>query len=277
MLSKPDISKLDSRDAFDLAILVESTAEERYAELAVLLENHSTREPAEFLNHMAARVNEQCDALRAWRHSTFGDTTSRLAQSVSCEIPTISHDAVRAFIAIELSEAVRLAIREFIDEFRKCGVRASWVKPENLHLTLRFLGDVDEATLAGLGNSLARAYRGTEPFCLEVAGAGCFPNPRRPSVLWVGVPDAPEALWTVQGIAEAAARECGLKAEAKTYKPHITVARIRDSRGGESFSKRLDEAHAFRAGEFSVQSMSLFSSTLTPTGAIYLTLRKFPF
>ena len=184
---------------------------------------------------------------------------------------------MRAFIDIELSEAVRRAIEEFIAEFRKWGVRASWVKPENLHLTLRFLGEVDEATLAGLGDSLARAYRGTAPFCLEVAGAGCFPNPRRPSVLWAGVPDAPEVLWTVQAIAETAAREWGLKAEGKTYTPHVTVARIRDSRGRDGLSKCLDEAKRFRAGEFAVQNVSLFSSTLTPQGAIYRKLREFPF
>lgn len=184
---------------------------------------------------------------------------------------------MRAFIAIELSEPVRRAIEEFIEEFRKCGVRASWVKSENLHLTLRFLGEIDEATLLGLGDSVARACRETTPFCIEIAGAGCFPNPRRPSVLWVGVPDAPEALRTVQAIAEAAAREWGLNAEGKTYRPHVTVARIRDSRGRDGFSKRLDEATAFRAGEFTVQNVSLFSSILTPQGAIYRKLREFPF
>lgn len=184
---------------------------------------------------------------------------------------------MRAFIAIELSEAVRLAIQEFMDEFRKFGLRASWVNPENLHLTLRFLGDVDEAVLAGLGDSLACAYRARAPFRLKVAGAGCFPNPRRPSVLWVGVADAPEALWTVQAIAEAGARESGLEADVKTYRPHVTVARMRDSHGPDGFSKRLHEANRFCAGEFTVQNVSLFSSTLTPQGAIYRKLREFSF
>ena len=94
---------------------------------------------------------------------------------------------VRAFVAIELPEAVSDALGALAGRLRKSRVRASWVQPGNIHLTLRFCGDVAVPDAESLGRFLADRYAGREPFPLEVKGVGCFPNARRPKVVWAGV------------------------------------------------------------------------------------------
>ncbi len=184
---------------------------------------------------------------------------------------------MRAFIAITLPEPVKEAIDELGQRLRRSRAKASWVRPDSMHLTLRFLGDVPEAELNRLGERLTLAYRDVASFRLAVVKTGVFPNMRRPKVVWVGVEPLEGGLQSVWKIAESAAVDSGLKPEKRRFRPHLTVARIRDERKLGTLPELLGEEHRFSGGEFEVARVSLFSSRLTPKGPIYRQLREFHF
>ena len=184
---------------------------------------------------------------------------------------------MRTFVAIELPESVKEALHALSGRLRESGGRVSWVKPENMHLTLRFLGEVDDEHVERLSAILADAYRGSAAFPLAVRGTGAFPNPRRPDVIWVGAEPLEGALAEVQAAAESAARAIGLPPDDKIFRAHLTLARIRDRRAAKPLMECLEMERDFAGGEFTVGSVSLFSSELTPHGPIYRRLREFAF
>ena len=184
---------------------------------------------------------------------------------------------MRTFIAIELNDAVREALWALSLRLQQSGVRASWAKPRSMHLTLRFLGEIPVEDVGRIGDLLAPRYAGTEPFSLRVAEAGAFPNARKPSVVWAGVGPLEGHLAQVQSTAEEAARAIGLAAEKRRYRPHLTIARIRDAAKASKLAPVLAREGAFDGGSFSVGSVSLFSSELGPGGAVYERLREFSF
>lgn len=182
---------------------------------------------------------------------------------------------MRAFIAIEIPDAVRESMGALRDQWRDSGVRAAWVRPENMHLTLRFLGEVSHDQVARLRETLDTAYAAMPALCLAIRGAGAFPNPRRPSVLWVGVHALSGDLAAAQQCAEDAARGIGLAADNKAFHPHITLARIRDARQAGPVQELVAAAADFDGGAFAVETVSLFESELRPSGPLYRRLREF--
>lgn len=189
----------------------------------------------------------------------------------------MAEDILRTFLAIELPEPVKEALGGLSRRVRAPGDGASWVRTDNIHLTLRFLGDVDAGQRERLILFLANAYATTASFPVHVQGIGAFPNMRRPSVVWVGVTPSDGPLSLVQLATENAARTIGLSPENKAFHPHLTLARIREPRGAEPLVARLETERGFDAGEFTVRGVSLFSSQLTPKGAVYTRLREFTF
>lgn len=184
---------------------------------------------------------------------------------------------MRTFIAIELPDAVKDALRSLIDRLGRSRAHASWTKPERMHLTLRFLGDVPDEDIRRLAGFLTSRYAGGDTFELRVQGVGAFPNARKPSVVWAGVTPLEGALARVQAIAEDGARSIGLKPEKRPFRPHLTLARVRDVRQAGDLPKRLGAERDFEAGSFSVSSVSLFSSELTRSGPIYERIEEFRF
>lgn len=184
---------------------------------------------------------------------------------------------MRSFIAIELPEAIQELLSELSARLRESGANASWVRPGNIHLTLRFLGEVDEDGLDRLAEVLSERYTSVSPFPLSVRGIGAFPNLRRPSVIWAGVGPVEGALTEVQAAAEAAAQAIGLPEESKSFHPHLTLARLRLPRGIEPLLARLQDEKDFSGGDFIANAVSLFSSELTPRGSIYRRLKEFRF
>lgn len=183
---------------------------------------------------------------------------------------------MRSFIAIELPDPIKASLTPMVDRLRRTRVRASWVKPERMHLTLRFLGDVAEERLAALGEHLSAGLSGIEPFPLRVQGVGAFPNTRRPVVLWAGVGSLEGALTDVQAAAERAAQSIGLKPERRAFRAHVTIARVKQSGGFGELSVALRREEDFEAGPFQAGAVTLFSSELAPSGPVYTRLREFP-
>ena len=182
---------------------------------------------------------------------------------------------MRAFIAIELPDEVKGALRGLTQRLRTTGAKASWVRPENMHLTLRFLGEATEETVNRIAERLALAYQDVTPFTVTVTGTGAFPNLRKPRVVWAGVAPLEGGLEAAQAVAEAAAAAVGLPPETKRFRPHLTLARIRDGRVLGALPAGLAREKDFAAGAFTVASVSLLSSQLTPSGPIHRRVREF--
>ena len=183
---------------------------------------------------------------------------------------------MRTFIAIELPDAIKAVLHELIGRLSKSGARAAWVRPEQMHLTLRFLGEITPADALRIEELLALRYERVKPFELHVRGAGAFPNIHRPSVVWAGIIGG-EALDAVQMIAEEEACALGLPRERRPFKPHLTLARIKEAEQGKRLASFLSRERDFDGGAFQVAGVSLFSSELTPQGPIHRRLREYPF
>lgn len=186
-------------------------------------------------------------------------------------------ETVRAFIAIELNDQVKQAIREFQAKLKPLGCDISWVKPENIHLTLKFLGDVKPKMIAPLTGALAEVCRGTQPIPTELMGLGVFPDIRRPRVLWAGLKDTDGKLTQLATAVEDALGHIGFKKETRPFQAHITIGRIRTNKNLPALIRELQSCALPAAHQEIILSLTLFKSTLTSQGPIYEKLKEFPF
>ncbi len=183
---------------------------------------------------------------------------------------------VRSFVAIEFPDSVRNEIARLLERLpRLPGI--TYVHPNRMHLTLRFLGDIDDGQSVRLRQTLRDAATSLRPFEVRVQGVGAFPSLRRPSVLWVGLVASDASLVQAQELSERAAQAIGLPAETKAFHPHVTLARVRDSRFALEASDALHAERDFDAGAFVVSGMTLFHSRLTPHGPVYTPIEEFAF
>lgn len=193
----------------------------------------------------------------------------------------IESTGMRTFIAIEIPEEVRKSLQDFQERLRKNGLHASWVKPELMHLTLRFLGDITEEQRNALASFLKHAYDNMLAPTLLTRGIGAFPSIRKPSVVWAGIEALTGELDALQQIAEAGAREIGVQPETKAFHGHVTLARIRKRDNAPLVSQLiapyLENGMSPEFGhEFRASNVVLFSSTLTPKGPIHRKVQEFP-
>jgi 2'-5' RNA ligase len=135
----------------------------------------------------------------------------------------------RVFVAIELPAAVRRNLKEHLDSLRSTvpDARASWVREDNLHLTLKFLGDIPVTKVEALAQSAQHAASEVEPFEIVLAGCGAFPPRGQPRVLWVGIEDSSGQLAALQRALEDECAKAGFPREERPFHPHLTLARIR--------------------------------------------------
>jgi len=186
----------------------------------------------------------------------------------------------RTFIAIELPAAIRRDIAAHIDRLRQTfpDVRASWNREDNLHLTLKFLGDISVSQIPTLSEACTIAAGQLEPFELVVKGCGIFPPHGRPKVLWVGIssvePETTQSpLLHLQRSIEDICAAAGFPREPRPYRPHLTIARLRESRD----SRALAEQHrliAFPPHAFIVTGLVVFRSELSSKGSTHASLLR---
>jgi len=186
-------------------------------------------------------------------------------------------ERVRSFIAILLSDDVRAAVAVEIARLRPLGPRVSWVSPPNLHLTLKFLGELPADALAEVREGLAEAVAGAAPFSLHFGGLGAFPDLTRPRVLWVGVDEGSRAAQALQSHVEAALTRRGFPREERPFSPHLTIGRVRDPRRLVELQQAMTRDARLEFGQFEVRGLSLMRSDLSPAGARYTGLAAFPF
>jgi 2'-5' RNA ligase len=181
----------------------------------------------------------------------------------------------RLFVAIALPDEILSNLESAQKKFKRFGRDAKWVKPQSIHLTLKFLGYVDPEKLRDIEKLLSKAVVSFVPIPVSIKGCGFFPNARRPSVFWVGV-DSKEIL-PVQQHLEDTFEQLGFEKENRAFNPHLTLARFRDPHG---WMHLVEEANKFQNevfGEFVAISLILFESVLHREGAQYTRLGEFPF
>lgn len=179
---------------------------------------------------------------------------------------------IRTFIAIDLADAIRQNIAALQEELKRDREKISWTKPENIHLTLKFLGDADETKIDDIANILTAIASEYPPFSLNVSGLGMFPNFRRPRVLWVGLQNPPAALIEIAERIESGLAEIGFAKEARPFSPHLTIGRVK-AQLSDRFIEKL-KSRAFAGGLFDVKEILIIKSDLHPQGAVYTPLRK---
>jgi 2'-5' RNA ligase len=180
-------------------------------------------------------------------------------------------EVIRTFICIDVSPSIKSRLAALQDELRKLDASVSWVKPANIHLTLKFLGDAPVAKLPQVIEAVRRVCDAASRFEVEASGAGCFPSPRKPNVLWVGLVHLPEALLSLQRKLEEALEAEGFARETKPFKPHLTIGRIRQPRNAQFVAAELLKG-GFATECFPADEVIVMRSNLTPRGALYTPL-----
>jgi 2'-5' RNA ligase len=164
------------------------------------------------------------------------------------------------------------------EELRRqaAGLSVSWVAPENLHVTLKFLGGIDEARVPPVIDALDAAVRRHARFAIEVGGLGAFPSASRARVLWAGIVGGDGALGALAATVDAALAVVGFPREERAFSPHITLGRVREPRPAPELAEALTAGGARRFGQVEVDQVTLMRSDLSPNGARYTPLAGLP-
>jgi len=189
----------------------------------------------------------------------------------------VSH--LRAFIAIEISQQIQQAIHKATSNLRsELGAAIRWVSPENIHLTLKFLGDISPAQVDALTQMLRAQADSVPAFDVEVGGLGSFPDVKRARVLWIGLHAPAELSVLSRGIESACAR-LGYESEKRGFSPHLTIGRVRQDASAadaQKIRRALEAAKVDSLGAVRVDSVYLFKSDLKRDGAVYTKLFSAP-
>ncbi|MFQ5812112.1 MAG: RNA 2',3'-cyclic phosphodiesterase [Anaerolineae bacterium] len=184
---------------------------------------------------------------------------------------------IRTFIAIELDETISAALADLQAQLKAKIPQGSvrWVKPGGIHLTLKFLGDVPANRIEEIERALTQACAGVPSFSFSVGGLGCFPSPRRPRVLWVGVQEESGTLTRLQKAIEDRMEKLGFAPEGRKFHAHLTLGRAqRRASSGDvrRLGQLVSETEIGSLGQMEAWAVSLIKSDLKPTGAVYTQL-----
>jgi 2'-5' RNA ligase len=177
-------------------------------------------------------------------------------------------EMVRTFICIEIPETVKQRIERLQSTIKSVGAQVSFTKPSNIHLTLKFLGDVAASRIKDVEAAVRLATAKVAEFEIEIGGAGCFPNTRNPRVLWLGLTALPEALGRLQRLIEDELDAEGFPRDQKRFSPHLTIGRVRSPARAREAAERLI-AEGFEAEKFLAREVIVMRSDLRPTGSLY--------
>jgi len=182
---------------------------------------------------------------------------------------------MRLFVALHLTAAVRERIGKFCAEMRALLPDARWVRVEGIHVTLKFIGHVDDPRVPLIRQALA-AIHSPSPVTLDFHGAGFFPNAKRAKIFWAGI-DASPNLAPLAGDIEAKLEPLGITRESRDFRPHLTLARIENPRGLAAVHANLAHAGDVKFGKLATNEMHLMQSELGRGGARYTTVETFVF
>ncbi len=181
-------------------------------------------------------------------------------------------ERLRVFIAVDIEDPLVLSrLERMKDALIATGVPMKPVETQNIHLTLRFIGEVPRGTVDEIIREVLSGIRASK-FTMRLRGLGAFPSPSRPRVVWVGVSEGADELARIHSAIEEGLRRIGVPPAREKFVPHVTLARIRGSRNIHTLVRLLEEYQDYDFGEVRVESIRLKKSTLTRRGPIYETL-----
>ncbi len=217
---------------------------------------------------MDANMGGACAAERLRRIPPCSSTLS----------PTAMKSTLRTFIAVEISADVREQAGRLVKRLERSDADVNWVGPKNLHLTLKFLGDVPATETIEVCRAVERAVSGLAPFQIQLAGAGAFPSAANPRAVWIGVTEGEDEMIRLHDALDKELSGLGYPAEQRKFRPHLTIGRARRGRGGgggvNDLPDLLEENKEFPAGAMPVREIIVFSSQLDSTGPIYTPLGR---
>jgi 2'-5' RNA ligase len=182
---------------------------------------------------------------------------------------------LRTFIAVDLGKSLRDRCLSMQENLARTGADVKWVEEDNLHVSLLFLGEVDEREIAALCRAVADGCADHDAFTLSVETVGCFPNPRRPRVVWIGVGEGGPELIALHDALEPPLLALGCyRRENRQYTPHITLGRVRSEAANDPLIAALNKYANWQGGETDVREVLVMSSELTPQGPIYTVLSR---
>ncbi len=179
-------------------------------------------------------------------------------------------DTIRSFIAIKIPEHIQEKLAGIQEKLKQADAYISWVNPENIHLTLKFLGNIQEKQVPDIIAVLNESVKTVAAFQLQIGYAGAFPNLRFPRVIWVGVTDdEQDSLKTLQEDLESRLTRLGFESEKSRFQPHLTLGRVRSQKNRSSLLRAIESMTNIWVGEIPVNAMYLIRSELKPAGAEY--------
>lgn len=186
-------------------------------------------------------------------------------------------ETFRAFIAIDLPESLKSFLREAQEALKLYGFRVRWVRPQNIHLTLKFLGNAATADTDKIAEAMTIAATGCPIASLRAKGIGVFPNVRRPRVIWAGLNGQLETLANLQQTLDAHLADLGFARDTKAFKSHLTLGRVKGKIASDRMMAAIDKLKEFESESFETNQIILFKSELRPTGAVYTRVRTIAF
>jgi 2'-5' RNA ligase len=180
---------------------------------------------------------------------------------------------IRTFIALELPQDLKKALADLQGKLRSRTDCVRWVRPEHIHLTLKFLGPTEEGLVDSIGRILANLAQGLSLFRTQIAGLGAFPNSRNPKVIWVGMPGEQGSLLKFQQQLEDALAPVGFAKEKRSFAPHLTLGRVKEGKGKKELEQLIAEYHNENLGNFAADTLIFFRSDLHPSGPVYSALK----
>ena len=187
---------------------------------------------------------------------------------------------LRSFLALEIPPGLQRLIADRTAPVRRAlpAPLVRWVAEENIHLTIKFLGDVSPANLELLAEALQRETAGLPAFPVQVGGLGAFPNTRRARVLWIGL-EAPRELFTLQRLTETVCERLGYEREQRPFSAHLTIGRVGQHAGPAEHARihqALEQVRIDLLGNPCLDALCIFKSDLRPTGSVYTRLYRLP-
>jgi 2'-5' RNA ligase len=181
-------------------------------------------------------------------------------------------ETLRTFIALDMPPEIKAALEKYVQPLKALRGRVSWVKRENLHLTLKFLGDTPTDRLDEIADALQEVAAASAPFAAMVLGSGVFPNDEHPRVLWVGINEKSGTLLKLVQAIDARMQQFGFAKEKRFFAPHLTIGRAKDIRIAEIVRTLKEQPFAAMPAQF--HEIIFMQSELHPSGSIYTPIRK---
>jgi 2'-5' RNA ligase len=179
-------------------------------------------------------------------------------------------DSLRTFVAVDLPGEVKQLAGQLIDRLRPTAANVKWVTLDQMHWTLKFLGEVELVDVNTICASVAAAVESIEPFDIEVWGAGAFPDLANPRTIWMGARDGTEPFVALHAAVERSLATLGFRAEQRRFRPHVTLGRVRRSHSGlEELGELVQQNAEFDGGLAPVFEVTIYSSELGPKGPRY--------